>query len=129
MSETKKKVVLVEDDPAILDIYETMIKKAGYEVEVCSSGQEAIKKMQSVQAGEASRPDIVLLDLILPDVNGIEVLKEVRKHQATKDTIVFILSNQGGVELEGQEVKPDKFIVKANITPTELIEVIKQALN
>jgi len=124
-----KKIILVEDDSAIIDIYQTMIKKAGFDVEVISLGQEVLKRVKEVVAGEKPRPDMMLLDLILPDMNGIEILAEIRKNEATKSIKVFILTNQeeSGVATS-DSVKPDKFIVKANMTPTQLIEVIKQEL-
>ncbi len=125
-----KKVLLVEDDAAIIDIYQMMIKKAHFDVEVLSLGQEVIKKMQRVEAKEEEAPDIVLLDLILPDINGIEVLKAIKTNDATKDIKVFILTNQeeSGVHPSG-DIKPDKFLIKANITPTKLIELIKKELS
>ena len=119
----------MEDDVAIIDIYETMIKKANFDVEVISLAQDVIKKMKDIVAKEAEKPDIVLLDLILPDMNGIEVLKEIRKNNATKDIKVFILTNQEDGQGEKEDgVRPDKFIIKANITPTQLVETIKEAL-
>jgi len=124
-----KKVFLIEDDLAIVDIYQTMIKKANFDVEVFNLGQETIKKIKEIETDHGAKPDIVLLDLILPDIDGIEVLKEIRKSNATKDVKVFILTNQENVEpqqLDG--VKPDKFITKANITPTQLVELIKKEL-
>ncbi len=124
-----KHILLVEDDPAIIDIYEAMIKKAGFDVQVISLGQEVIKRMKQVETGEAEKPDLVLLDLTLPDVNGMEVLKEIRSMGSTKDVTVFILTNQQESEaprIEG--VKADKFIIKANISPTELVDSIKKEL-
>ncbi len=129
MAEKKKKVLLVEDDSAIIDIYQTMIKKAGFDVEVISSGQEVIKKMKELKAGDPLKPDIVLLDLILPDINGMEVLKEIKGSKLTKDINVFILTNQEESQTQkSAEAKPDKFIIKANITPTQLIELIQEQL-
>lgn len=125
-----KKIYLIEDDSAIIDIYETVMKKAHLDVDVISSGQEAIKKIKSVAAGEEQKPDLVLMDLILPDMNGVEILREIRDNPKTKDITVFVLSNQEKLELpEGDPIKPDKFIIKANITPTQLLEVIKKELN
>lgn len=124
-----KKIVLVEDDPAIVDIYETLIKKAGFDVRVFSLGQEVISMVKNIEDGTEPEPDIILLDLILPDVDGIEVFKEIKKNKKTKDIKVFILTNQQDVQLQqlGDE-KPDKFIIKANTTPTQLLEIIKEYL-
>lgn len=129
MKEKIKKIILVEDDPAITDIYEIMMKKAHFNVEIVRLGQEAIKKIKSIENGEEIKPDIILLDLILPDINGMEVLKEIRKNNTTKDITVFILTNQSYIESQQLDnIKPDKFIIKANITPTQLLELIKERL-
>ena len=130
MTENTKKILLVEDDSAIIDIYKIMMERAHFEVEVLSLGQEVIKKIKNIESGQEVKPDIILLDLILPDINGIEVLREVRKSSATKDTKVFILTNQESSQvIELENIKPDMFIVKANITPTQLLELIKKELN
>ena len=106
------------------------MERAHFEVEVLSLGQEVIKKIKNIESGQEVKPDIILLDLILPDINGIEVLREVRKSSATKDTKVFILTNQESSQvIELENIKPDMFIVKANITPTQLLELIKKELN
>lgn len=124
-----KKIILVEDDSAITEIYQTVMKKAHFDFEVFDSGQEVIKMIKDVQAGQIPKPDIFLLDLILPDMNGMEILRELKKDSVTKDIKVFILSNQEFSESQKpDDIKPDKFIIKAHIRPTELLEVIKKEL-
>src|SRR3989338_1010216 len=120
-----KKILLVEDDSAIIDIYQTMMQKADLAVEVASSGQEVLKKIKNIAAGEAEKPDIILLDLILPDMNGMDILTAIKNNEATKTIKVFILTNQeeSKTQIPGT-IKPDKFIIKANITPTQLLETI-----
>lgn len=127
--EKKKKILLVEDDPAILDIYKTIIEKAGFTVDIVELGQRAINQIKDMAAGKAEKPDIVLLDLVLPDINGTEVLREIKKNDATKDIFVFILTNQkNGQSLEFDDIKPEKIIIKADITPTQLVKVIEEQL-
>ncbi len=129
MNTKNKTILLVEDDPAIIDIYEAMIKRAGFDVKVMSLGQDVITAVKQVEAGEFEKPDLVLLDLTLPDVNGMEVLTAIRNNAATKDMVVFILTNQQESESPHPEgITPDKFLIKANITPTELVDYIKQEL-
>lgn len=124
-----KKIYLIEDDAAIIDIYQMVLEKAGFEVQVISTGEEVMKKVKGIQEGQEPKPDLVLLDLILPDMHGTEILKEIRKNEATKGMVVFILSNQQPTELNQLgDVKPDKFIIKANITPTDLLATIQEEL-
>lgn len=131
MSNENKKVFLVEDDSAIVDIYKMMIEKAGFDVEVFGLGQEVISAIKRINNdGQVKSPDIVLLDLILPDINGIEVLRELKTNETTKNTKVFILTNQDDVKFEESDaIKPDKIIIKANITPTQLVDTIKNELS
>src|SRR3989344_3168653 len=106
-----------------------MMEGAGLQVEVTGLGADAIKKIQAVAAGEAKKPDLILLDLILADMNGVEVLKEVRQHDTTKHIAVFILTNQTKEELQNMgDVRPDKFLIKANIAPTQLLDLVKKQL-
>ncbi len=128
MSEQKKRIIIVEDDPAISEIYQTVLEKASFQVEVISSGQEAISKIKEQATGE-ERPDLVILDLILPDIDGIEVLSALRKEPTTKDLIVFIFSNQENTETEEiKAARPDKYLIKANTTPTHLVEIVRKEL-
>ena len=71
---------------------------------------------------------MILLDLILPDMNGLDILAEVKKNPKLKDILVFILSNQSDAQIPEGAAKPDKFMIKANITPTELLEVVQKEL-
>ena len=130
MAQNKKRVLLVEDDSAIVDVYTTILQKGGFNVQTVTEGKEAIKIIKNIQDADEGRPDIVLLDLILPDINGVEVLREIKTNDKTKDILVFVLTNQEGVELQGSNgVKPDRLIIKANITPTQLLEIVKNKLN
>ena len=125
-----KKIFIIEDDSAIVDIYKVIFKKANFDVETMSSGQEAIDMIKKIiETGKESKPDIVLLDLILPDMNGIEILKLIKNNDVTKDIKVFIMTNQEKTQLEQlNEIKPDKIIIKANTTPTQLLEIIQEEL-
>lgn len=129
MTKESKKVLIVEDDSAIADIYKTIVKKENFYVEIVKSGREAIDKIKQAADEEKVKPDVVILDLVSPDMNGIEVLKKIRQNQATKDTKVFIFSNQ---QKETQPLLNDfateEFFIKANTTPNQLIEIIKESL-
>ncbi len=123
------KIYLVEDDAAIIEIYTTMIKKANIEVDIMSIGADVLKKLQAIERGEETKPDLVLLDLILPDMNGMDILSAMKKNPATGDIPVFILSNQTEANIKDTSVKPDKFIVKANTTPTDLLKIVQEQLS
>jgi len=126
----KKTILFVEDDIATIDVYKTALEEAGFNVEPMLLGEEAVRKIKEIEKGEAKKPDLVLLDLLLPDINGIEVLEEIRKHEKTKDLLVLILTNYSSEELEerGLLLKAEKYILKTDCPPSELVKLIKKEL-
>ncbi|HEU0289862.1 MAG TPA: response regulator [Burkholderiales bacterium] len=84
-----KKVLIAEDEPNIVLSLEFLLKGAGYEVAVARDGSEALKLTGSL------RPDLIVLDVMLPSVNGFEVCRQIRGDRETKDTRVLILTARG----------------------------------
>ena len=123
-----RKVLIVEDDSAIIDVYKTVMEKSNLQAEVASSGSEAMRIVKEIADGQQEAPDIILLDLILPDVNGMDILKEIRNNEKTKNIKVFIFSNQEPSSQSSDlgAIKPDKFIIKSSIAPTELVKIINK---
>lgn len=123
------KIIFIEDDPMIIDIFADAFKQANLDVEIISSGQESIKRIKQIHENPKDKPEMFICDLILPDINGIEILKEAKGDSVTKDIPFFVLSNYSDPELQKDgEVKPDKFILKTSITPTQLVELVKKEL-
>ena len=127
MEKETKKILIVEDDTAILDIYKTVFGKFGFEVESASSGKEALSIIEGIKKGESEKPVIVLLDLILPDMDGLDLLKAIKSNDVTKNIKVFIMTNKESIGSElPEDMKPDEFIVKANVTPIDIVELVKK---
>src|SRR3989338_9732723 len=105
-----------------------MFKKADFNVDVFSSGQESIRAIEDIEKSEREKPDIFIIDLILPDMNGMEILAHIKESNTTKNVPVFISTNQEQTSVDSRGIQPDKFIVKAHITPTQLVELIKKQL-
>jgi len=118
-----KKILLVEDDPFLIEIYTTKLKEAGYDVDTAEDGDTAIRKIK-----EGSM-ELVLLDIVLPNFNGWEILRKIGSDR--KDIKVVILSNLGEkAEVEkGMKLGATKYLVKAHYTPSEVIKEIKKILN
>lgn len=128
-STKNKKIILIDDDPVIIDIYETVMKKNKFNLQVIKLGKEALNVIKDLGSGDKVKPDIILLDLVLPDINGVEILRAIRENTVTKDIIVFILTNQENALLKKfGHYNPDKVIIKANTNPTKLIKIIKEQL-
>jgi len=122
-----KTILLVEDDPFLVDIYSTKLKEAGFSVQVAIDGKEALKKIK----GKGNMPDLLLLDIVLPNFNGWEILRRIERDNELKALKVVILSNLGEKqEIEkGLKLGAARYLVKAHYTPSEVVEEVKKILN
>lgn len=122
--ETKRKILLVEDDTFILEMYATKLLNFGYDVLTASDGEEALKIVKD------KHPDFILLDLVLPSMDGFDVLKAIKKDSKTKDIPVVLLTNLGErTDVEtGLKLGADDYLIKAHFTPSEVIEKIQNLL-
>jgi len=119
-----KKVLLVEDDPFLTEIYGSKLKDSGFSVILAPDGEGCLKKM------EQEIPDLILLDIVLPGVDGWEVLRKIQKEDKFKKIKIVILSNLGqkdDVE-KGLKFGATKYLIKAHYAPSEVIEEIKKIL-
>jgi len=125
-----KTILLIEDDAAIIEIYQIAFKAANFDIETIISGQDAMKRAKEIIAGKAKKPDLILLDIILPDINGMDILKEIRGSKETKNIPLFILSNNTDQELRkmGYDLKSERCLTKAKYTPTQLVKIVKERL-
>jgi DNA-binding response OmpR family regulator len=126
----KKKILLVEDDLAIIDVYNIAFTAAGFEVEIISDGQLVMDKIKNIELGKDKASDIILLDMVIPNFNGMDILKEIKKGKKTKSIKLFILSNNTDAELKkmGYDLGNQKCLTKSQYTPTQLVEILKKEL-
>ncbi len=125
MAARKRKILIVDDDHFLIDMYSLKFKEAGYDVDTAEGGKVALEKL----AHKSALPDVVLLDLIMPGVGGMEVLKEVKEKNLSPGSIFIVLSNQGQAAdiARAKELGADHYIVKASAVPSEvLVEVEKK---
>ncbi|MEY4723713.1 MAG: hypothetical protein RLZZ324_1226 [Candidatus Parcubacteria bacterium] len=122
---TKKKtlgrVLIIEDEPALRDIYSTKMQMEGYDVAEAKDGLDGFD--QAVHDGA----DIVLLDIMMPVKNGFEVLHDLKMNPKTKDIPVILLTNLGqDYEVKkGIELGAETFLTKSNITPAKVADHVK----
>ena len=117
-------ILLVEDDPTLIEIYKMKFTEDGYQVTVATSGVEGL----AVAVREV--PQIILLDIILPEMDGFAVLEALKKEPKTKDIPVLLLSNLGQDSdiAKGKKLGAADYLVKANFTPSQLADKIKSIL-
>ncbi len=124
-TETKKrKILIIEDDEFLRSLTAKRLEKEGYMVEVGVDGESG------VAVAEAKKPDLILLDLLLPGLDGFEVLKRVRANEALKETPVIIFSNLGQKEdiERAKGLGANDFLIKANFTLDDVVVKIKTFL-
>lgn len=123
-SDKKKKILLVEDDKFLSEIYLAKLNEGGFEVLTVFDGEEGVKK-----AGEL-KPDLILLDVVLPKKDGFEVLKDIKSKEELNKIIVVLLTNLGQKEevQKGFDLGAADYIIKAHFTPTEVMAKICRLL-
>ncbi len=127
----KKLIYLIEDDFGVIDVYRMGLEKIGkFKVEVFENCQKIKEKIEELKKDAKNIPDLILLDLILPECNGIQILQDLKNNEATKNIPVFILTNYGSKELQkmGLDLKTEKYLIKTETTPTLLVEIVKKRL-
>jgi len=124
----KPKLLIIEDDRPIINLYQEVLPMAGLEIEILDMGRDAIKRLEEIRQGKKEEPDLIILDLILPDINGIEVLKEAKKYPETKNIKVYVLTNYYRPESNEELTKEgaDKILIKFKYSLNELVEIFKE---
>jgi len=118
----QNKVLLIEDDLALLKIYSNKLKANNYEISVATTGKEGLHKIIT------EKPDVVLLDIILPEKDGFMVLEEMKINPETKKIPVIILSNLGQeADIQrGKKLGAVDYLVKSDVSLMDLVEKVKK---
>ena len=124
MANADIKILLVEDDPTLIDMYSLKFKQEGYNLFVADNGEAGL------ELALKEKPTVILLDIMMPKMDGFAVLAELKKNDLVKNTPVLMLSNLGqAADIEkGQAMGAQDYIVKASMTPTQVIEKVKSYL-
>jgi len=125
MAQDKIKILLVEDDSFLLGMYATKFEMEGFKVIMAEDGEKAVR------LAVKEVPDIILLDIILPKVNGFEVLCQLKSSPKTADIPVILLTNlsQKDEIEQGLKMGAEDYLIKAHFMPSEVVDKIKKVLN
>lgn len=120
----KGKILMVEDDMFLLKLYGDQFSRAGFEFSVASNGVEGMHKV------EQNRPDLILLDLMLPRKNGFEMLEELQKSKDTRDIPVIVITNLGQESdiKEARNLGVKDYLIKTEVRVSDVLEKIKKQL-
>jgi len=126
MNETKIKVLIIDDDKFLLNMYSIKFNKTGYEVNAAMGGEEALEKIKGGYI-----PDIVLLDIVMPVMDGFDVLGAIKKDNLLPNAILIMLTNQGQLaDIEkAKSLGATGYIIKATTIPSEVVEEVTKIYN
>lgn len=116
-----RKILIVEDEKFIQDLYVLVFSKSEYDVSTASDGEEAVEKVKN------NSYDIILLDIMLPKKNGIEVLKYIRSNDSPAKTIpVFLITNLGQENIikEAFSIGADGYLLKSQVNPKDIVAAV-----
>lgn len=118
------KILIIDDDPAIRELYETGFKQIGYEVQVAVNGEDALSKTLSF------KPDLLLLDIMMPEIHGLHVLDIIKATPEAKDmkVVVFTALSDEEARKKATEFGADGYIVKSQKTMAEVIAYVQKTL-
>ena len=124
MEKNKKKILIIEDEKLLLEMYQSRFEKEGYQVLTATTGRPGLK------LAKEEKPDLIILDILMPRTDGYEVIKKVREDAQIKKIPILVLSNLGQQEEinKGLKLGADDYIVKTDITPSELINKVERML-
>jgi DNA-binding response OmpR family regulator len=118
------KIAIIEDDSVISQMYRMKFEADGFEVQIANNGRDGIELVKTLS------PDIVLLDMQMPIMNGDEALKHIRSEEWGKNVPVMVLTNLGEEEApkDIRSLGIESYIVKADLTPRQVVERVKMTL-
>lgn len=126
MENIKPKVLIVDDDKFLLNMYSLKFNKKGFEVNSAVSGEEAINKIK-----EGYIPDVILLDIVMPVMDGFEILDSLKKNNLVPKAQIIMLTNQGQLaDIEkAKSFGVNGYIIKATTIPSEVVEEVERIYN
>ena len=119
-----KKILIIEDEEVMTNLLERKLSQEGYTVEIARDGEEGLEKMKK------EKPDLILLDIIMPRRGGFEVMEEMQKDKELRDISVIVISNSGQpVELDrAKELGAKDWLIKTEFDPQEVIEKVRNQI-
>lgn len=125
-NQKNKKIMLVDDDKFLLEMYARKFLNSGFEVLTATSGEDAINQLMNT-----TELDVLLFDIIMPEIDGLDLLKKVKAENLAPKALKIVLSNQGQqVEVDkAKEIGVDGYIVKALHTPSEVVKKVSEIIS
>lgn len=125
MDPKKAAILLIEDDPTLIEMYQMKFRLSGLKLLVATGGYSGLAMVKKV------KPDLVLLDIRMDDLDGFEVLKRMKTDPTLKDIPVYLLTNMGEKDAaeKGKRLGAEAYVMKAKLTPQEVVDMVSLRLN
>ncbi|MBU0546593.1 MAG: response regulator [Patescibacteria group bacterium] len=119
-----KKILLIEDEKIMVDILQRKLTKEGYDISVANNGKEGLRVMKEIN------PDLILLDIIMPEMSGFEVMEEMRKDSKLNKIPLIVISNSGQpVEINRvKKLGAEDWLIKTEFDPQEVLEKVRKQI-
>ena len=119
-----KKILIIEDEEVLLELIQKKLLQEGYQVNAARDGKEGLEKLKE------EKPDLILLDIVMPKMGGFEVMEEINKDKELKKIPIIIISNSGQpVELgRAKELGIKDWLIKTDLNPSEVVDKVKKQL-
>jgi CheY-like chemotaxis protein len=119
-----KRILLVEDEEIMINLLEKKLKREGYEVSIAKDGEKGLEKIRE------EKPDLILLDIILPKMNGFEVMERMKEDEELSKIPVIVISNSGQpVELDrAKKLGAKDWLIKTEFDPEEVVQKVKKQI-
>ncbi len=127
MASKKLKILFVEDEPDIVELYRIAFEEGGFAMESISNGKDVLKRLEVMTKNPSEKPNAMILDILLPDISGMEILKEVRKNSVFDDVPIVMFTNYSSDKIR-EEIKGTKntsYILKTDTAPDMLVAIVK----
>lgn len=124
-AEETKKICIVEDEPTIREIYQIELEKNGYEVRVASDGKDGLELIKK------EKPDVALIDIMMPNINGIELMEMLKKDKELSKIPIVVLTNLSDEETtrKAGELESRFFLNKTLFNPNEVVRIVREVLS
>jgi len=123
-------LLFVEDEPDIVELYKIAFEAESFIVESVMNGQDALNKLKQYSEEDVARPTVMILDILLPDISGMDILKEIRKNSLFDNTPVIMFTNYSSDKIRDEiaQISNTKYLLKMEISPAQLVSIVKEML-
>jgi two-component system response regulator MtrA len=123
MEKKQLSILFVDDDKFLLDMYSVKFSNNGFDVHTLQNSEDALKLLR-----DGSEPDIILLDVVMPGMNGIDLLSTIRTEKLAKNSVIIMLTNQGLTDdvAKAKQLDVDGYIIKATTIPSEVLAEVQK---